>query len=368
MAVDMALVTRFHPDAIDVPGDPQRLRSGADGLQQLVDDLTDVGRRLREADAPRETRGPTVRAMSNVAGTLARVIEADADQLTEVVELARRQADRLDETREVLEDVRRRWRQARQDLRDEIGELNERAAQAERERERDRERDRDRRRDGREPDREREERREPEPPTEAAAIIRAMDQRVLTHVEGPLRRIAGLEFTDRHGAMAMAMNGPVEHAAERYHHRVQAALDDLVESLRGVERTDGQLVEQLPRREKAVASAVQQTSDAPADPTRVSRPEDITSVGDQLRECAQELNRCGDRFQEIRLALRAGRLTPDDDRQGSMNGFQRTWTRHLDEMRQDLVHAREAGDDIARQLRELDERGARDVRRAFRAQ
>ena len=59
-------------------------------------------------------------------------------------------------------------------------------------------------------------------------------------------------------------------------------------------------------------------------------------------------------------------MTPDDERQGSMNGFQRTWTRHFEEVREDLEHARRTSEDIARQLRELDERGAREVRRTVR--
>lgn len=363
MASELHIVTRFHPDTIEVPGDPDRLRSGADGVQDLVNELGDVAKRLRSADAPQESRGPTVRAVSRVAGMLGRVLEADGEQLSDVAELARRQAERLTEAQEAVEDVRRRWRQARQDLRDEVDDLNERAARAHREQEQERER-RDK-----EKDRPRQERREPEPPTEATVLLRAMDQQVLDHFEGPLRRLAGLEFTERHGAAAMMANGQVDAAAERYRQRAHAAIEDLVEAMRDVSRLDDQLLEALPRQEKAFASVVPaSTEQATPDPTLVSRPQDIATVNEELQECARALQQLTERLPDVRLALREGRMTPDDERQGSMGGFQRTWTKHLEEVREDLAHARRTSEDIARQLRELDERGAREVRRTFRGQ
>lgn len=365
MASELRIVTRFHPDTIEVPGDPERLRTGADGLQDLVNELGDVAKRLRSADAPKESRGPTVRAVSRVAGMLGRVLEADGEQLSDVVELTRRQAERLTEAQEGVEEVRRRWRQARQDLRDEVDDLNERAARAHREQEQERERrDKEKGKDG-----PRQERRDPEPPTEATVLLRAMDQQVLDQFDGPLRRLAGLEFTERHGAVAMMTNGQVDAAAERYRQRVHAAIEDLVESMRGVSRLDDQLLEALPRQEKAFASAVPDSNEqATPDPTHVSRPEDIATVNEELQECGRTLQQLTERLPDVRLALREGRMTPDDERQGSMNGFQRTWGKHLEEVREDLQHARRASEDIARQLRELDERGAREVRRTFRGQ
>lgn len=384
MAAEAQLVTRFHPDAIAVPGDPDRLRTAADKLQDLVAEITDVGKRLRQADAPKETRGPTVRAMSRVAGTLGQVLEADAEQLSDVSELVRRQADLLADAHGTLEETRRRWRQAREQLRTEIGSINEAAERAERERaerraERERERERrraERERDGKggrddgprdldqdEPD----DRRDVEPPTEAGQVIKAVDQQVLDQFEGSLRRLAGLEFTDRHGAMAMMMNGKVEQAADRYRQSVRATIEDLVEALRQVNRVDNQLVEKLPRQEKSfLASATSPNGEATPDPLRVSLPDDIASIGEELQECARALNESGQRVPEIRLSIREGRMTPEDDVQGSMSGFQRTWKQHLDEVREDLNHARKAASDIATQLRELDERGAREVRRTFR--
>lgn len=375
MAVDLQQVIRFHPDALDIPGDPDRLRHGAEKLQDLVTELTDVGKRLREADAPQETRGPTVRAMSRVAGTLGQVLEADADQLSDLVELLRRQADRMTDAVGTLDETRRRWRQARQDLRDQVGDLNEQAAREHREAERERAERRERERaekdrkgggGGGGADRDHE-RREPEPPTEASDLIRMADQQVLNQVEGPLRRLAGLEFTDRHGSVAIMLDGKADQIAERYRQTVQAIFDELVESLRGVNRLDNQLVEQLPRQQKAIAGPVKSSDDSSTpDPTRLSRPDDIASVGEELQECARALDTAAERLQEIRLAIREGRLTPEDERIGSMNGFERTWKEHLQEVREDLNHARKASADIARELRELDERGAREVRRSFR--
>uniref|UniRef100_UPI0028B1CCF1 hypothetical protein n=1 Tax=Aeromicrobium sp. TaxID=1871063 RepID=UPI0028B1CCF1 len=210
-------------------------------------------------------------------------------------------------------------------------------------------------------------RRDVEPPTEAGQVIKAVDQQVLDQFEGSLRRLAGLEFTDRHGAMAMMMNGKVEQAADRYRQSVRATIEDLVEALRQVNRVDNQLVEKLPRQEKSfLASATSPNGEATPDPLRVSLPDDIASIGEELQECARALNESGQRVPEIRLSIREGRMTPEDDVQGSMSGFQRTWKQHLDDVREDLNHARKAASDIATQLRELDERGAREVRRTSR--
>lgn len=384
MAAEAHVVTRFHPDAIQVPGNPDRLRTAADRLQDLVAELTDVGKRLRQADAPKETRGPTVRAMSRVAGTLGQVLEADAEQLSDVSELVRRQADLLTDAHGTLEETRRRWRQAREELRTEIDSINQAAERAERERaerraERERERERRRAeregkgRNGREEDArfdrdEPDDHRDIDPPTEARQLIKAMDQQVLDQFEGPLRRLAGLEFTDRHGSFVMAMNGKVEQAADRYRQSLRAIIEDLVEAMRQVNRADNQLVEKLPRQEKSFLSGVTQPDGEAPDPRRVSLPDDIASIGDELQECARALNEAGQRVPEIRLSIREGRMTPEDEVQGSMSGFQRTWKQHLDEVREDLNHARKAATDIATQLRELDERGAREIRRTFRAE
>jgi len=163
------------------------------------------------------------------------------------------------------------------------------------------------------------------------------------------------------------LDGKADQIAERYRQTVQAIFDELVESLRGVNRLDNQLVEQLPRQQKAIAGPVKSSDDpSTPDPTRLSRPDDIASVGEELQECARALDTAAERLQEIRLAIREGRLTPEDERIGSMNGFERTWKEHLQEVREDLNHARKASADIARELRELDERGAREVRRSFR--
>ena len=386
MAAELQMVTRFHPDAIAVPGDPDRLRHGAERLQDLVAEIKELGQRLRQADAPKESRGPTVRALSRVAGMLGRVLEADADQLTELSELVRRQGDRLTDAHAALEDTRRRWRQARQELRTEIDSLNQAAERAQRERaERRAERERaeraERERGGKG---ERIERgpahldrefrpgghhddREIDPPTEAGQLIRAMDQQVLDQFEGPLRRLTGLEFTDRHGAMAI-MNGKAEQAAERYRQSVHAAFEDLIEALRPVNRLDQQVIEQLPRHEKAIATAVVSGGqEATPDPMRLSRPDDIASVGEQIQDCARAIAQLGERLPEIRLSIREGRMTPEDERVGSMNGFQRTWKDHFEQIREDLAHARQTSSEIATQLRELDERGAREIRRTFRA-
>lgn len=382
MAVGLQVATRFHPDSIEVPGDPERLRHAADRLQDLVTEVNDIAKRLRQADAPQETRGPTVRAMSRVAGTLGQVLEADAEQLTELTELVRRQADLLTDANGTLDDARRRWRQAREELRTEIDSLNQAAERAERERaerraERARERERAERERGDKGGRQdsaphddrHDEGREIEPPTEAAGLIKAMDQQVLDQIEGPLRRLAGLEFVERHGAVAMMMSGKVEHAAERYRQSVQAIFEEVVESLRSVNRVDSQLVEELPRTQKAIAGAVASPGQSPApDTTRLSLPDDISSVGEELHDCARALHQLAERLPDIRVSIREGRMTPEDERIGSMNGFQRTWNEHFDEVREDLNHARKASADIARQLRELDERGAREVRRTFRGQ
>jgi hypothetical protein len=254
----------------------------------------------------------------------AQVLEADVEQLTDLSELVRRQADLLTGAHGTMEDTRRRWRRARRELRTEVDSINKAAERERRRAERERDgkggrdeggpHDADANDDGR----------DIEPPTEAGQLIKAMDQQVLDQFEGPTRRPGVHRPARRDGDDERQ----VEQAAERYRQSVHAIIEELVEA--------------LPRHEKTLLSSISfADGDAAPDPLCLSRPDDIAPVGE-------------------------GRMTPEDEAQGSISGFQRTWTQHFDEIREDFNHARKADRDIATRLRELDERGAREMRRSSR--
>ena len=85
-----------------------------------------------------------------------------------------------------------------------------------------------------------------------------------------------------------------------------------------------------------------------------------------MQEAAQTLQRAVDQLEDVRLAVRAGRMLPDDERTGSNDGFKRDWTEHLDGVRESLQAGRRAADAAVERLRQIDADGAGDIRQALR--
>jgi hypothetical protein len=69
-----------------------------------------------------------------------------------------------------------------------------------------------------------------------------------------------------------------------------------------------------------------------------------------------------ERLKDIRLAIRAGRMLPEEERNDSNNGFERDWTQHLESVRESLTAGRRAAD----RLRQVDDDSAADIRQALR--
>ncbi|MGJ9423226.1 hypothetical protein [Aeromicrobium sp. CF3.5] len=158
---------------------------------------------------------------------------------------------------------------------------------------------------------------------------------------------------------ATLVDGEVDRAMTQYRHQVDALLDELTESMRRVHRADEDMAEHLPRRDKSVlaAEAVDLDGNAGDQPSIISGPEDIRMVAQDVRDAAQSIDQVADQLREIRLGIREGRMLPDDERVGSSDGFERTWTQHFDELRETLDHARRAGVEVADRLAEIDQNG-----------
>lgn len=350
------MVGPIGPDTIAIPGEPQRLRQAASTLRELCQRIDDIGKQLRNADAPEGKRGRTVRSLSRIAGVTGRTLQADADALTQLGDAVQHQADLLTDAHGNLDQLRSRWRQARQELRATLeGEQGKRDAR--------KSADPDGKQGGNG--------RQDDSPINIAAVIRSIDSDVADKHEQAIVRLSGVSYGNIGGSdkeHAMLVDGEIDRAMNQYRHQVDSLLEELTESMRRVHRADEDMAEHLPRREKSVLAAEQLDTDGATNdqPNVISGPEDIRMVAQDVRDAAQSINQVSDQLREIRLGIREGRMLPDDERIGSSDGFQRTWNQHFDDLREDLNHARRAGVEVADRLAEIDQNGARDVRRAGR--
>lgn len=361
MAVEAQLVVGpIGPDTIQIPGEPQRLRRAAESLRDLCQQLDDVGQQLRRADAPEGGRGRTVRSLSRVAGRTGQTLQADSDTLRQLGDAVQHQAELLSQAHDHLDELRATWRQARHDLRDAVqGDQNRRqAADADHEASA---------AGGRAAGGAKHE----QEPLNVSALIHDLDAEAAAKHGQAITGLSGIHFDGAGGTQqtrAMLVDGDLDRALTTYRHQVEQVLADLTESMRRVHRADEEMAQHLRRNDTAVAQAHLADGDGTAagQAPAISSPEDIRSVAQQVRQAAQSIDQAADQLREIRLGIREGRMLPDDDRIGSSDGFQRSWTAHFDDLRQDLNHARTAGIRIADRLREIDDDGARDVHRSGR--
>ena len=351
MAVEAHLVSGpIGPDTIAIPGDPGRLGKSADGLREMCTTLGEVSDQLQKSAAAEDKRGRTMKSLIRVAGRTAQVLQGDADRLQELGDAVQHQADALTEALNDLDDLRGRWRQARHELRDALdGEERKRAAAAQ-----DDGAGGGKGHGGGHDDQ----------PINASAVIHDIDGDVADEHQGAIRRLTGLEFAPGGGGQsgAMLVDGEIDQAMTTYRREVRQILDQYTESIRRVHRADEAMAEHLPRTDRATLSM--QDDDDADEPNAISGPQDIESVAEEAQQASQALDRATNELREIRLGIREGRMLPDDDRIGSSDGFQRTWTEHFDDLREDLNHARKSGGEVAAQLREIDHNGARAVWRS----
>ena len=363
MALEAQLmVGPMGPDTIQIPGEPTRLRRAAESLRDMCQQLDDIGKQLRHADAPEDKRGRTVRSLSGVAGRAGRTLQADSETLQQLCDAVQHQADLLADAHGNLDELRATWRHARSELRDAIS-----GEETKREAKRQAAADSGGGKQGGDRGGNHEDQ-----PINVSALIHSIDEDVVDKHEQAITRLSGINYGGGGGGggkpTAMLVDGDLDRAMTTYRHQVNQVLEELTATMRRVHRADEQMAEHLRRGDKAIvqANVVDADDTPPEQPNVISGPDDIRSVAQEIHQAAQSIDQAAGQLREIRLGIREGRMLPDDDRIGSSDGFQRTWTEHFDELRQDLNHARKASTEIADRLREIDDNGARDVRRAGR--
>lgn len=322
------------PDTIAIPGDPAQLRSAVQGLRGLCRQVDQAGHQLKQANPPDGDRGRIVLAMSRAAQRTGRGLDADSQQLGALADSLDHAADVLSASLDGVDDLRRRWRQARDTLRDSLhGRKNA--------------------------------------PPDIEALIHHIDSDVAASHMTQLKRQAGLTFLDggggpaREHAMLLEEGSPVDQAITAYRHAARGLVDEYAELVQKAKTADNQVDEKLPRHANVALVETDAHDDGP-DHHNVSRPAAVQSIGDQLQEGARLLDQAEQRLEDIRLAIRAGRMQPDDERVGSNDGFKRDWSDHFDKIRHTLNALRRAGDTAADRLRDADENGASDIRQALR--
>lgn len=319
------------PDTIGVPGDPAQLRNAVQGLRGLCRQLDQASQLLKQANPPDGDRGRVVLALSRAAQRTGRGLDADSQQLDALADAIDHAADVLSSSIDGTDDVKRRWRQARDTLRDSLhGRKNA--------------------------------------PPNIEALIHSIDSEVADSHLTQLKRQAGMTFLDggpREHAMLVEDGSPVDQAITAYRHAARGLIDEYADLVQKAKTADNPVDEKLPRHANVTLSEVDGQDDGP-DHHTISGPGAVRTIGDQLQEGARVLDQAENRLEDIRLAIRAGRMLPDDERVGSNDGFKRDWTDHFDKVRHTLNALRRAGDAAADRLRDADENGAADVRQALR--
>ncbi len=326
------------PDTIEIPGHPQQLKNAVQGLKGLCRQLEQAANQLKQADPPEGGRGKAALAISRAAQRTGHLLEADSQQLEELGDAIEHNAETLTTAQTAVEDLRRRWRHARDTFRDTVHGHKD-------------------------------------APDHPEQLMHRIDANAAEAHETQFRRQAGLVFMDPSGGGAkqasfLEMGGPVDQAITAYRHEVRAIVDEYADLMQKVKNTDNQLDERLPRRAGSFISAQEAGLDPDGghghDQHGVSTPAGVRSIGEEIQQAAHTIEQATHRLEDIRLSIRAGRMLPEDDRVGSNDGFKRDWTEHLDKVRHSLRAVHRAGDAVADRLRDADESGAADIRQALR--
>lgn len=324
------------PDTIGLPGEPSRLRDAAQALHDLGRQVEQTGQQLQQADPPQGARGRVVMALSRGAQRIGSALEADARQLGGLADALDGAADALAQGQDGVDDLRQRWRQARETFRSTL----------------------DSAKDG---------------PKDVGALMHRIDADAAEPHEQQFRQQAGLTFLGGGGgggadAMLLEQGGRVQQAIGDYRRDTRSIVDELAGLMQKAKNADREVEDRLPRRSDAQLSAVSAGGGEGDDPDHqeVSAPGAVQTLGDAIQEAAQGLQRAIDQLEDVRLAIRAGRMLPDDERIGSNDGFKRDWTEHLDSLRESLQAGRRAADASVERLRQIDADGAGDIRQALR--
>lgn len=323
------------PDTIGLPGEPSRLRDAAQGLRDLGRQVEQTGQQLQQADPPQGAKGRAVVALSRGAQRIGSALEADARQLGGLADALDGAADALAQGQDGVDDLRQRWRQARETFRSTL----------------------DGAKDG---------------PKDVGGLMHSIDAAAAEPHENQFRQQAGLSFLGGGGggahAMLLEQGGRVQQAIADYRRDTRAVVDELAGLMQRASNADREVEERLPRRVETHLSAAPAGSGDGDDPDHqeVSAPAAVQTVGDAVQEAAQNLRRAVDQLDDVRLAIRAGRMLPDDERVGSNDGFKRDWTEHLESLRESLQAGRRAADAAVERLRQIDAEGAGDIRQALR--
>lgn len=322
------------PDTIDIPGHPAQLRNAVQGLRELCRQVESASHQLKQANPPEGMRGRTVLALSRAGQRTARLLDADVQQLEGLADAVDQAADTLTSAQGGVDDLRRRWRQARQSFRDALhGAKNA--------------------------------------PDNIEALIHRIDSNAAESHEQQFKRQAGLTFAHGGGggkgaeAMLVEDGGVVDQAIAAYRHDVRAIVDEFSELMQKAKNSDNQLDERLPRQANVAFAEADHDADGP-DHHNISAPGAVRSLAEELEQAAHSIEQASHRLEDIRLAMRAGRMLPEDERIGSNDGFKRDWTEHFDTVRHGLGATRRAATAAADRLREVDEEGAADIRQALR--
>ncbi len=338
MTVNASLVFGpIGPDTIDLPGEPSRLRAASQDLRELARQVEQVAQQLQQVNPPQGARGRTATALSRGARNTAQVLEADAQQLESLADAIDGAAESLADGQGSIDALRQRWRTARESFRGSLQGAKHGASE------------------------------------DPGELMRRIDANVAEPHETQFQRQAGLAFLGGGGggpqaeAMLVDTGGEVQQAVAEYGREVRGIVEEFAGLMQKARNADQDVEPRLPRRAaSAFAQPAGDSDGADPDHENVSAPGTVQSIGAAMQDAAQSLGRAAESLEDIRLAIRSGRMLPDDERAGSNDGFEHDWTEHFDSVRAGLNATRRAADSAAERLRQIDLDSAADIRQALR--
>lgn len=319
------------PDDLVVPAEPARLRQAAEALEQAAQQLDRVHEDLvADADAD-EVRGATANVLLRVCRWNGRNAHRAAEAFRELAEVARQEAEVVVQARDQVDQLRSRWRAARQELFDEVG----------------------RPRGG------------PDAPHPAVPhpvrFVRRLDAELTEDHAQLFHRLTGIQrFSLDGGPEAVLVDAGLDDTIQRYRQTVRGVLSEFEDAVRRVQRVDRDLEERMVREQRF--RAVDESRDGFAHDERgISGPRLLRSLKARLETGSRQLAQVAHDLAAIGNALDDGRLADHVD-PPPRQLFQHSWGPHLERRVARLQAVAESAEDAIREVSRIDEEWAGRIR------
>lgn len=331
---EFATTDTIGPDDLRIPAEPGRLRQAAQALQESADQLESVHERLAGDDDPAEVRGATAAALAKVARWNGRNARRIGGSFRELAEAAAHEADLVEQVRGQVEQLRSQWRNARQELFDQIGHPGSHGGKGDH--------------------------------VAAAAVrhplrlARRVDSELTVEHDQLFYRLTGVRRAHVPSGGALLLDQDAEHAVQRYRTAVRGVLEEFREQVQRIRRVERDLEDLMERQPLVRSGGPAQVGFAPDD-RGVSGPRKLRELRSRLEDGALGMRRVAEGLRSIGNALDDGRL---EDHGGGRrrNVFEGSWEPHFERRVARLSSVAEMATEAIRDISRVDEDSATSIR------